>query len=89
MNLLDWNPPCRILAFPLASRIGRIREVASKLHEKSTERAVDHYRRQVTEGMIGHLDRLGAGFIGTDWRAVAKHVVLLEQIMRCGKCRRI
>ena len=83
MDLLDWKPACRIIAFPLVNRIGRIREVAGKLHEKSTDRAVDYYRRQVTEGMIGHLDRLGIPErdqdeeLGAFWTAVDLEIARL------------
>jgi hypothetical protein len=58
MNLLDWNPPCQVVAFPLINRVGRIREVAEKLNAKSLA-AANFYERQVTEGLLAHLDRLG------------------------------
>jgi hypothetical protein len=58
MNLLDWSPPCQVIAFPLIHRVGRIREVAEKLNAKSLA-AANFYERQVTEGLMAHLDRLG------------------------------
>jgi hypothetical protein len=32
-----------------------VQDVATKLLAKTTERAVEHYRGQVTEAMLGHL----------------------------------
>ena len=57
-SVLDSNEPCRVVAFPLARRIGRIREVVRKLNGKSRA-AGAFYERQVTEGLLTHLDRLG------------------------------
>lgn len=58
LPLLAWQPECQVIAMPLTRRIGRIREVAAKLHEKPTERAADHYRHQVREGLYAQLHRL-------------------------------
>lgn len=57
-SALEWNTPCCVVAFPLAHRVGRIREVAWKLQGKSRA-AASFYERQVTEGLLAHLDRLG------------------------------
>ncbi|MGO8546681.1 DUF6074 family protein [Rhizobium ruizarguesonis] len=76
LPLFAWQPPCKVLAFPLVHRVGRIREVASKWLAKSTDRHAETYRKQVTEGMVRHLDRLGIleaeqdEQIGAFWDAV-------------------
>lgn len=40
------------MPFPLDRRVGKIRDVAGKLLAKTTERAVEHYRRQVTDALL-------------------------------------
>jgi hypothetical protein len=80
---LDWTPPaCRIIAFPLVNRVGRIREVAAKLSTKSKAGA-DFYMRQVSEGLFVQLDRVGVPEhaqdeqIGAFWSAVEIEVARL------------
>jgi hypothetical protein len=56
LGLLTWTPPAAVvIPFPMAKRTGKVRDVASKLLSKTTDRAVDHYRRQVTEGILANL----------------------------------
>ncbi|MCO5083883.1 MAG: DUF6074 family protein [Rhizobiaceae bacterium] len=50
---------CTVLLFPMASRVGRIREVAAKMLDKTTDRHAEHYRRQVTDAMKANFTRLG------------------------------
>jgi hypothetical protein len=57
-SVLESKGPCCVIAFPLMNRVGRVREVARKLNGKS-QAAASFYERQVTEGMLAHLDRLG------------------------------
>ncbi len=57
-DLTEFRPPAEIIPFPLARRIGRIREIAERLSEK-TDRQTEHYLRQVTGGLFYQLDRLG------------------------------
>ncbi|MCB1469255.1 MAG: hypothetical protein KDK08_19425 [Rhizobiaceae bacterium] len=52
------QPACTLLLFPMRSRIGRIREVATKMLDKTTERHAEHYRRQVTDAMMTNFARL-------------------------------
>ena len=81
MDLLDWNPPCQVIAFPLVSRVGRIREVAAKVLAKSTDRHAESYRDQVTTGLLGHLGRLGIPEaeqdqqLGQFWSAVEAEII--------------
>lgn len=59
LPLFAWRPPCQIVAFPLVNRVGKIRDVASKLLDKTTERHADYYRCQVNEGLVRHLEKVG------------------------------
>ncbi|MER8653450.1 DUF6074 family protein [Mesorhizobium sp. M0847] len=59
MDLLDWNPPCHVIVFPLVRRIGKVRDVARKMLDKSTDRHAESYRDQVTTGLLGHMTRVG------------------------------
>lgn len=52
------QPTCTVLLFPMRSRIGRIREVATKMLDKTTERHADHYQRRVTDAMMTTFTRL-------------------------------
>lgn len=55
-----WQPPsCKLIAFPLDRRVGKIRDVAIKLMDKSTERHANSYRLQVSEALAVHLSKLG------------------------------
>jgi hypothetical protein len=56
--VLESKAPCCVIAFPLMHRVGRIREVARKLNGKSRA-AASFYERQVTDGLLAHLERLG------------------------------
>lgn len=55
LPLFAWQPPKKIVVFPLANRVGKVRDVARKLIDKTTERGANHYRRQVEEPIVLHL----------------------------------
>jgi hypothetical protein len=81
---MNRNPdPCDVVAFPLIRRIGKIRDVASKMLAKSTDRHAESYRDQVTTGLLGHLTRLGISEreqdeqIGAFWSAVQAEMIRL------------
>lgn len=57
--LLAWQPPRQVIPFPLASRTGRIRDVAMKMMDKPTDRSAAHYRNQVTEALILQMEKIG------------------------------
>ena len=50
---------CRIIAFPLTRRAARVREVATRLMEKTSDRHATAYRNQVAETFFRYLDKLG------------------------------
>lgn len=58
LDLVELHRPVEIIPFPLTRRIGRIREVAGKLADK-TDRQTEHYLKQVTGGLFYQLERLG------------------------------
>ncbi|PBB20564.1 hypothetical protein CK219_05350 [Mesorhizobium sp. WSM4313] len=90
MELLDWNPGCHVIAFPLIRRIGRIREVAGKMLAKSTDRHAESYRDQVTTGLLGHMTRLGIPEreqdeqLGAFWAAVQAEIIRQTYQQRPG-----
>ncbi|MCV9960356.1 DUF6074 family protein [Pararhizobium sp. BT-229] len=59
LPLFRWRPPpCQFIAFPLTCRIGRIRDVASKLQDK-TDRHATYYREQTAQALTGQLLKIG------------------------------
>ncbi|MGX9180912.1 hypothetical protein [Mesorhizobium sp. BHbdii] len=41
LELLDWNPPCLVIAFPMAKRVGKVR-VAEVLSVKRGAAATNY-----------------------------------------------
>lgn len=59
LPLFAWQPPSKLIVFPTIRRVGKIRTTAERLLAKSTSRASDHYRRQVSEALLANFERLG------------------------------
>jgi hypothetical protein len=84
LPLFAWNPPCRIILFPMPARVGRVRDVARKLASKPTERAADYYFSQVSEALVAQLSKIGIPEleqdeqIGAFWSAVNQEVARLS-----------
>lgn len=80
-SLFDWTPPCQIIVFPMAKRVGRIRSTAEKMLAKATERAASSYRDQVTDGILRGLSRAGVPEteqdeqLGAFWEAVQEEMI--------------
>lgn len=80
LPLFNWQPPCKLIPFPLVNRVGRIRDVASKLVDKTTDRHADYYRCQVSEGLVHQLEKLGLSRSSIDreldrfWHEVEREV---------------
>ena len=76
LPLFAWQPPRKLIPFPMAKRIGRIRDVAQRLLDKRTNRSATHYRKQVTDALIASFDRIGVPEteqdeqLGVFWSAV-------------------
>lgn len=76
LPLFAWQPPRKLIVFPMVKRIGRIRDVAGKMLDKPTERAADHYERQVTQSLQVQFEKIGLDDseideqIGAFWVAV-------------------
>jgi len=66
---------CEVILFPLAGRVGRIRQVAAGLAKRNPRQA-EFYRRQVTDGLLRKLHGTGLqphmALVQIDefWRAV-------------------
>ncbi|MBC6714703.1 hypothetical protein H9Q09_00695 [Aurantimonas sp. DM33-3] len=59
LPLFRWEPPkAEIIPFPLASRVGRIRDVVDRFSGK-TRAQQEAYWRQVRDGQLRSLRRLG------------------------------
>ena len=82
LPLFAWTPPCKMIVFPMGNRVGRIRDVASKMLGKTTQRSADHYYRQVTEAMEQQLGRLGLPEIEVDEQIGAFWVAVDQEITR-------
>jgi hypothetical protein len=48
LDLPDWTPPCRIIAFPMAKRVGKVRRVAEVLSAKRGAAATNCWKQMVT-----------------------------------------
>lgn len=59
LPLFSWQPVCVVISFPLARRTGKVRDVAAKMLDKTTERHADQYRAQVTEALVKQMARSG------------------------------
>ncbi|QND57879.1 DUF6074 family protein [Mesorhizobium huakuii] len=84
LPLFRWQPVgVEVIPFPLIRRVGKIRDVASKMLAKSTDRHAESYRDQVTTGLVGHLNRLGIPEqerdeqLGQFWSAVQSEIIRL------------
>lgn len=83
LPLFAWQPPRKVIAFPMVHRVGKIRDVARKMLEKSSDRHADYYQRQVTEGLIVQLGKVGLSEaeqseqIAAFWRKVEQEMVRL------------
>jgi vacuolar-type H+-ATPase subunit H len=53
------QPECRLIPFPMVNRMGRIRDTASKMLDKPTEKSAEHYRRLVDEAVTAQLEKIG------------------------------
>ncbi|MDF3216277.1 MULTISPECIES: DUF6074 family protein [Mesorhizobium] len=58
LDLLDWNPPCMLIAFPMAKRIGKIRRVAEVLSARRGAAATNYWKQMVAT-MGGQMQRAG------------------------------
>ncbi|NTG12674.1 hypothetical protein G6L05_02790 [Agrobacterium rhizogenes] len=81
LPLFAWNPACKIVVFPMTARVGKVRDVASKMLDKATDRHADYYRRQVTEAVLTQMARLGIPeheqdeHLGAFWHAVQDEMI--------------
>lgn len=83
LPLFTWTPPTQIIVFPMTKRIGKIRDVASKLLTKSTLRHADSYKDQVSQALLNQMMRVGIPEnqqdeqLGAFWHAVDAEVLRL------------
>ncbi|RUV69094.1 MAG: hypothetical protein EOR30_24120 [Mesorhizobium sp.] len=78
---MTYTEPCQVIAFPLIRRMGKIRDVATKMLAKSTDRHAESYRDQVTAALLSHLTRIGVPQaqqgkqLTTFWAAVQTEII--------------
>lgn len=58
LPLFAWQPPRRVLLFPLINRVGKVRQTAAKLARKHGDEA-ELYWKQITAANRKHLMRFG------------------------------
>lgn len=83
LPLFAWKPPVVLVVFPLANRVGKIRDVAQKMLGKTTDRHSEHYKGQVTDALTRPLEKIGlaeteiADQIDAFWRKVHEEMIRL------------
>lgn len=82
LPLFTWEPPRKLLAFPMINRVGKIRDVAMKMLDKSTDRHAEHYRNQVTEALVKHLERIGLSEVEVNTELDAFWQKVQEEMIR-------
>ncbi len=82
LPLFAWQPPCKLIAFPLIKRIGKIRRCAEVLEGKHGKDAEGYWRQQVRY-MAEQLERTGCG---PD--EVRRQVAEFQQAVQCEMVRR-
>ncbi|MER8437756.1 DUF6074 family protein [Mesorhizobium sp. M1312] len=58
LELLDWNPSCLVIAFPMAKRVGKVQHVAEVLSVKRGAAATNCWK-QVVATLDGQTQRAG------------------------------
>jgi hypothetical protein len=83
----DVQPSRGVIVFPMGKQIGHIRNAATKMLDKPTDRAAAFYRDQVTDALRKQLDRAGIpagerdGHLCEFWQSVRAEMVRLTY---CG-----
>lgn len=58
LPLFRWQPPCKVLIFPLHKRVRKVRHTAAMLFERHGEDA-ELYWKQVAAANRKHFERIG------------------------------
>lgn len=58
LPLFQWQPPCKVLIFPLHKRVRKVRHTAAMLFERHGEDA-ELYWKQVAAANRKHFERIG------------------------------
>ncbi len=78
----EYPIQCQIIAFPLTKRVAKVRDVAAKLMEKTTDRQAEAYRNMVAEMLFRHLDRLGIAEDEQDEQVGAFFTAVEQELLR-------
>lgn len=88
LPLLTWKQECRFIAFPPVHQIGKIRRVARKWLDCSTDKQAAGYARKIEGDMRRQYDRLGIPaeeqdqIIDRFWLSVRAEIKRLEYVER-------
>ncbi|WP_332304685.1 DUF6074 family protein [Rhizobium sp. GR12] len=81
LPLFSWRPPCKVIAFPLNNRVGKVRKTASILSKKHGEDA-DLYWKQIVAGNRKHLLRIGLSEAAIDAELLSFHQAVHAEMVR-------
>ena len=81
MPLFNWDPPVKILLFPLVNRVGKVRKTASILSRKHGDEA-DLYWKQIVAGNRKHLARIGLSEKAIESELLSFHQAVHAEMVR-------
>ena len=85
--IFERTQNCQFIPFPVTGRIGRIREVASKIRNKHSERHASYYRKQVTEALTWQLEKIHVSKVAQNEFVTAFWVEVEREILRQSAAR--
>lgn len=87
LPLFEWQPPCKVVLFPLVNRIGKVRHTAAILSRKHGEDAT-LYWKQVVASNRKHMARVGLSEVQAELEICAFFDAVRDEIVRMGFERR-
>ncbi len=81
LPLFNWQPPVKVLVFPLINRVGKVRKTAAILSRKHGEDAA-LYWKQVTTANRKHLFRIGLDDAAVEAQLQSFHDAVQSEIIR-------
>lgn len=81
LPLFVWNPPVKVIVFPLIKRVGKIRKTAAILSRKQGDDAASYWK-QVTTANRKHLVRVGLDEADVESELRAFHDAVQSEMVR-------
>lgn len=85
LPLFQWQPPCKLIAFPLVRRIGKVRRTAEVLASKSGKDATGYWRHQVRL-LTEHLEKSGCTSAEIEQQIREFHDAVQSEMVRQAYC---